>query len=280
MIFSFIIMKTYLFFFFFIQLLYQNMSVETATSAVCFLTINPALETLQLAEEIAQDTKKYDIDVYVMIDNDSFDLSSIDPSSHFRPLKISKEKCVLYGYRQSTRMKRDKYNVTSWDKGLLYFCVLNQNYSFVWLIENDVFIPSVQAFRSIHQLYSTNSDLVVPRSMLNLLGNTSYWHWALAAGKLVPPWSRSMVNIVGLSRRMLTAIAEYIRWRGVSIYHEFFFNTLAIELNMTMVTPVEFSTNVYRRNYTWEQIRQQPNNFWHPMKDPDIRHTWRQRLVY
>jgi hypothetical protein len=272
-------MKAYLLFFL-IQFACRNISVQTATSAVCFLTIRPALETLELAEQIAQDAKQYDVDVYVMIDDDSFDLSSIDSSSHFRPLKISKQKCALHGYVKAICIRRDHYNITSWDKGLLYFCVLNQNYSFVWFIEYDVFIPSVQAFRSIHQLYSNNTDLIVPRSELNLLGNTSYWHWSRVPGTLVPPWSRSMTNIVGLSRRLLTAIAEDIQWRGEILLHEYLFHTLAIALNMTMVLPFELKTLDYRKKYTWEQIRQKPNNFWHPVKDPNIRHTWRQRLVY
>ena len=215
-----------------------------------------------------------------MIDDDKYHIPSVNSTAYFIPLKISQEKCVSYGYQEAVLLKSNTRRITSWDKALLYFCVLNQNYSFIWFVEEDLFISSVQAFRSIHQLYSTNSDLIVPSNKINLMGDTSIWHWPLAVGKFVPPWSSTMVNIAGLSRRMLSAIANDIQWRGKSLFHEIFFNTLAISLNMTMVTPREFSTVVYRRIYHWKEIRRQPNNFWHPIKDSNIRHSWRQRLAY
>jgi len=275
-IFLSVVMKAYLLLFL-IRFLYENISVQAGHSALCFLTVQPALETLQFAEQLAQDGRQYGVDVYIMIDDDHFRFSSLNFTSHFRFLKIPKEQCLLHGYRRTTNLGINQSHVVSWDKALFYFCVLNKNYSFVWFVEDDVFIPSVQSFRSIHQLYSNISDLVISMNEINLLGDVFYWHWSKAIGRFVPPWSASMVNLVGLSQRMLKSIADDIQWHGVSAFHEYFFLTLALKLNMTRITPLEFSTLVYRQDISWEQISKQPNNFWHPMKNSLKRYTWRQK---
>ncbi|CAF3851448.1 unnamed protein product [Rotaria sordida] len=170
--------------------------------------------------------------------------------------------------------------ITSWDKALLYFTLFNNNYTFVWLIEDDVFIPSVQAFRSLHQLYSNTSDVIVSHNTITLSGDTSTWHWSLTVGKLVPPCSSSMVNVVGLSRRMLIAIGDYVRWLGEVLFHEFFFNTLAMHLNMTIVTPTELRTLVYRKSYSLQNILKRPNNLWHPVKNYTAQRLWRKMFVF
>ena len=165
------------------------------------------------------------------------------------------------------------------DKALLYFSFLRKNHSFVWLVENDVFIPSVQAFRSLHQLYSNTSDLVTPHNDLNLLGDASKWHWHLAVGKFVPPWSVSSANVVGLSRRMLTAIDDCVRWIGEVPFHEYFFTTLALQLNFNLVRPTELSRIVHSGYTLFEEVSKQPNNFWHPAKDFAAHKEWHEKLV-
>jgi hypothetical protein len=260
-------------------LLCQSTNIQ-AKSALCFLTVTPALQTVQFAEELAQDALHYGVDVFIMTDDTHFNLSTVNTSSNLRLLQIPNNQCILHGY-QKTISLRDKWReVTAWDKALLYFGALNKNYSFLWLIEHDVFIPSVQAFRSLHQLYSNNSDLIIPRNVPNLVGDTSTWLWPTVVGKFVPPWFRSMVNAVGLSRRMLIAINDYVQWRGEVPFHEVFFHTLAMQLNLTMRAPTELSTLVFLANYTWEQIAKQPNNLWHPVKDLDKQKLWRERLVF
>jgi hypothetical protein len=215
-----------------------------------------------------------------MIDDNKFNISNITTSSRLRLLQIENNECIQYGYQKTISLFKNWRIVTSWDKALLYFCLLNQDYSFVWLIEDDVFIPTVEAFFSLHQLYSNTSDLIIPRNSLNLYGDTSTWHWPLIVGKFIPPWSSSMVNAVGLSRRMLLAIDNYVQWLGEVPFHEFFFHTLAIHLNFTMVAPTELSTLVYGIYHSSEKVLKQPNNLWHPMKEL-IRHIeLHKRLVF
>jgi hypothetical protein len=101
----------------------------------------------------------------------------------------------------------------------------------------------------------------------------------MASGRLIPPWACSMVNVIGLSRQMLIAIDNYIQWLGEVPFHEFFFNTLAMQLNFTIVTPTELSTDVYSASYSFQDIHRKPNNLWHPFKSINTQKQWRERLV-
>lgn len=217
----------------------------------------------------------------MIIDRDDQLLSALNISPLIRILNISRNECFSSGYHHSTHMGNQIWGVVAWDKGLFYFTLLNQNYSFVWFVEDDAFIPSTQAFRAIHQLYSVTNDLIFSKNEISLSADTSQWyHRNETIGKFVPPFSHSMVNLVGLSRRMLAAVAEDIYWRGTSLFHEYYFPTLAFHSNMTTVTPMELETLLYRENYTWEQIVARPNNFWHPIKDLSQQQQWRLKLVF
>jgi len=215
-----------------------------------------------------------------MIDDNNFNVLNVNISSNIRLLQIPNQECIKYGYRNTISLSPQWREVTSWDKALLYFGELQKNYSFVWLIEQDVFIPTIPAFYSLHQLYSNTSDLVVPHHTINLSGNTSIWHWSKTIGKFIPPWSCSMVNVIGLSRRLLTAINEYVRWRGEVPFHEFFFNTLAMQLNMNIVTPTELNTILYEANHNLFDVYRHPNNLLHPLKDLSKHNKWHELLVF
>ena len=253
--------------------------IHAANSAVCFLCRQPSSETINFVTVLAKDAVQYNLDVFIMIDDNNLNLTSINTSSHLRLLQIPNDQCRQYGYQKTTHVEDAPTDIRAWDKAFFYFAVLSKNYSFVWLIEDDVFIPTTRAFLSFHDLYSNSSDLIITSNELNLLGDQSYWRWHLPVGKMIIPWSSSMQNVIGLSRRMLIATDDYVRWHGTIPFHEFFFNTLAIQLNVTIRTPPELRTIVYRTTYSYEQVFKQPNNFWHPVKDPSIRNTWRERFV-
>jgi hypothetical protein len=254
------------------------MSVHAGNAALCFLTHRPASETFEFARQLAQDAVQYGVEIFIMIDDNNFNVSSIDPSINLQLLQISNELCLQHNYQKTIYL--GWWALTSWDKALFYFNIINKNHSFVWLSEHDVFFPSTQAFLSLHELYSDTSDFIVPRVVLNLLANTSSWpHWRWAVGQLIPPWARSVVNVIGLSRRLLTIADQYIQWLGQVPFHEFFFHTISLQSNFTIVAPTELSTDVYYRSYSYENIHRQPNNLWHPFKSLGTQKQWRERLV-
>ena len=252
--------------------------VSSVHSALCILTRNPSGETLEFAEALAADAVQYDLHVLVMIDDNQLNLTALNTKAPLHLLQIPNDQPRHHGFHQTTSLGPGWSSTTSWDKALFYFCVLHKQYEFLWLIEDDVFIPSVRAVQSLHQLYSGTADLVIPRNGINQLANSNSWLWPLAVGKFLPPWSCSMVNVVGLSRRMLTHIHDYVRWRGVVPFHEFFFNTLAMQHpNLSVVAPTELTGIVYLSAHKFEHVQRQPNNLWHSLKNSETRRAWRQK---
>lgn len=253
-----------------------NINVIFATkSAVCFLTREPPRETVRFCEKLAKEGLHYNLDVFIARDDVTNDKVSINVSSHVHFLEVPNGICLENGYQETMRLPHSSNYVTSWDRAVYYFCSANKSYDFVWLIEDDVFIPSTQAFLSFQELYQRDSDLVVSTSHINLIGDTSYWHWYTAPSKMIPPWSSSMMNVVGMSRNLMKAIENYVLWRGSVPFHEYSFNTLAIQQQLKIVTPVELRTILYRQDCTFERIYQHPNNMWHPVKNLTLQEEWR-----
>ena len=257
----------------------ERLDAQVEKTAVCFLTRQPSTETLAFVQTLIRDANKNELDVFIAVDNNSFNITSLNISPSLRFIQIPNEQCAQHGYQSSTSLGSGWSNTTAWDKALLYFTLLNRKYSFVWLIEEDVFIPSTRAFLAVHRLYSNRADLVIPRNGINLAGKTSSWLWSMAEGKLVLPWSCSMVNVLGLGHRMLVATAQYVLWRGILPFHEFFFNTLAMQLNLTMVAPSELSTIVYAAKYLYDDVKRKPNNLFHPLKDRRLQSSWKEKSI-
>lgn len=256
----------------------QIIIINGNPTALCFVMTRPELEALEFAEEVAIDSQQYGIDVFIMIDDEEYKIPIFWISSYVQILHIKKETCIVHGYRRTTYVYTWPLEVTAWDKVFLYFSEFNPKHSFIWIIENDVFIPSIQAFRAIHQLYSPTSDLIVQRVIPNIIGNTSVWsHYSVAIGRLFPPWYRSMANVLGLSRRLLVTISDFVRWRGFNVFHEFSVQTLSLNLNMTVVSPIEFDTLFWRKSHTWNDINNKPNNFFHPVKNWTLQKLWHQK---
>ena len=72
---------------------------------------------------------------------------------------------------------------------------------------------------------------------------------------------------VGVSRRELLAIHEYAQRFGKLVYLEAIFNTVAAHANLTILTPYTLRTIVYRKEWTCQEIVEQPLNWFHPIKE-------------
>jgi hypothetical protein len=248
-------------------------------SAICFLTYRPNGDLITFAEQLAHAANQHQIDIFIMIDDNAFNISQVHINARVKLIQIPNEDCLKHEYNNAINLLPTQRGVSAWDKALLYFNIRQSHHSFIWLIEDDVFVPHPRAILALDELYSNRSDLVIARSSLNPTGDSSTWLWNLAVGVFPPPWSCSMVNVIGLSRRLLISSDEFVRWRGTIPFHEFFFLTLALQRDMIVTTPSELSKIVYRDTYNYDQIKANPNNIWHPVKDAELRKLWRERSV-
>jgi hypothetical protein len=247
-----------------------------SSSAICFLTRQPSAETIQFALQLAQRIPS-SIDVFIVVDDNTVTLPLI-ASSTLRFLQFNETVSTNDGFQEVNTFGTGR-KCSAWDKALYYFSKVSIHHSFVWFVEDDVFIPSVQAFISLHELYSSSYDLVTPGIMYNTDGHLDGWqHWPLAVEAFSLPWVAGMACAIGCSRRLLTLVDEYAQWRGQLAFLEFFFHTLAIQdSRMKIVAPPELITIVYSQEYTFEAAQARPNNWWHPMKNRTRQKEWRDR---
>jgi hypothetical protein len=253
----------------------STLSSSSSRSAVCFLTRRPSLETIRFAQELAQ--KVTSIDVFILVD-DNTNITHPISSSPVQFLHFNETVCTKHGFREGGSVGTGKFCM-AWDKALYYFSRQSTHHSFVWFIEEDVFIPSIQAFLSLHELYSPSNDLVSRMVEYNFHRDMNEWMWwPLVVGKFAIPWAHGMVCAVGCSRRLLSAVDEFVQWRGQLVFVEALFYTLAIQDNkMKVVAPHELYTVVLGIEHSFEQIQARPNNWWHPMKSFEKQAEFRNR---
>jgi len=192
-------------------------------------------------------------DIFVVIDDNEKDFKELfkNVNKKINFIQIDDDFCKDRGYHNAliqTGNVPDK--VLAWDKALLYFCWLNNNYEHIWLIEDDVFILSEENIINMDNFYK-ESDLLVPEHSINNYGNTNghetgWPHWHCAHGRFDKPWAKSMVCMCRLSRKLLRKIKEYVDNRKTIVFHEIMFNTLCLHNNMKVDTPPELSRICYQ----------------------------------
>ena len=82
---------------------------------------------------------------------------------------VPDEVCVAKGFTNSNISKNDTHiakNPIAWDKYLYLFCEVYTTYDFVWVFEEDCFIPSVESLKALDYVYSSY-DLVCANNFYN-----------------------------------------------------------------------------------------------------------------
>jgi len=77
------------------------MNVEARNSALCYLSHRPAPELIEFAQELAEDAIQYGVEIFIMVDEDHFNVSAINASYNVRLLQISREKCRRHNYHKA-----------------------------------------------------------------------------------------------------------------------------------------------------------------------------------
>jgi hypothetical protein len=242
--------------------------------AVVFLANNPSQGTLDFAIELTNTT---DFSVFIVIDNNEkyYGKSFKDVNI----IQIPDNICVSNGYYNSnisddaTHIKK---NPISLDKFLYSFCEINKMFDFVWVFEDDVFIPSVDVVVNLDEKYS-KFDLVTPN---NFYKNDSVldWHWKHVFNQHEPPYYYSMVCGMGLSRTMLNMIKRYVGWHKSLFYCEVMFNTLAHHNRLKVKDAYELKSIVWMGKWDLDEFILLPNSVFHPKKDIDNHANLRKQI--
>jgi hypothetical protein len=228
--------------------------------AITFLSKSPQKETIDFGIKIYKETK---FDVFIISDEEN----TIN-NNDIKIIAIKDSECKKHGYinsnisNNSTHIKK---NPIAWDKMLYYFCLINQDYDFVWVFEEDCFIPNIEVLNNLNKKYN-KFDLITPNNFLKS-DNLFDWHWKSIIDKIAPPYYYSMVCGCGISKNLFKIIKKYVERNNELFYIEVMFNTLANHHNLKVKDAFELKSIVWMGKWEIDEWLLLPNNIFHPKKE-------------
>ena len=234
--------------------------------AVCFLTIYPHENLLKFANEVSASG----LDVFIISDT-KCELENV--------LYIKDAVCIKSGYVNSnisSEATHIKKNPIAWDKMLYVFCEIERGYDFVWVFEDDCFIPSVETIQHLHLKYK-NYHLVTPNNFKND-GSQMDWHWRNIYDKIDGPYAYSMVCACGISREVFNEVKRFKERENQLFYIEVMFNTLALQKGLKVADAFELKSVVWQGHWGIDEFLLLPKNVFHPVKKIKSHYTLRESI--
>jgi hypothetical protein len=116
----------------------------------------------------------------------------------------------------------------------------------------------------------------------NLYDNKTddFEQWDTHRGYCSLPWARSMVCAVRASHKLLQNIGTWaVEQRGKLCFCEILFPTCCLQTGCTSFAPPQLKTIIYRHDWNDSDIRSNPNNIFHPVKDLEKQRHFRSLLT-
>ncbi|MFZ9258234.1 MAG: hypothetical protein ACO27D_02620 [Candidatus Fonsibacter ubiquis] len=233
--------------------------------AFCLLTRVPSVEWIQFLTEIAKYTK---FNVMIICDDNTY---VADKDLPLRVIQYDNKILQEAGYRNACYVTITK-DITAWDKAIYHLCEVETDYDYAYLIEDDVFIPSIRSIVSIQEKY-VDEDLICHCDngfFEKDNGNIYVWHWRHAYNRLELPWYASMVCAIRVSNKLLKEMKQHIRIIKEIPFIEIAWNTIAHQKNLKVRIIPEFKYIVYNPislNYKEYKEYLQEGNWLHPIKE-------------
>ena len=202
-------------------------------------------------------------------------LLDLPPNLHF--LHVDESACRARNYTGLDTFKEE--GPTAREKLVYAWAVLYTNSSFHWMVEDDVFIPSVTALLTLqHRSLGMTPDAgVVSRPLemwwWNEPGLTSQWHWPHiidTTRKHLPfrvNMTGCMVNVIGLSRTFLHKADDYVQQNGRFFFLEAFFTTMAVYWHLPLVQAKQLDNLLWLHDWAEWNFEQRPRSMYHPFKN-------------
>jgi hypothetical protein len=226
-------------------------------NAICLITLRPNKVWCDFLNLFS----KYKI--FLVVDDNNFSLHEFKKNyKNITFIQVEDINCKLNGFID-TNFALHKL-ISGWDKALYYFGVENQNYDFVWFIEDDVFFNNEATLLQIDNQF-IDSDLLSNTFVENSNGNNNTWLWNRITIQYSPPYYCGMMCAVRFSNRMMKCINNYAKEHNTLFFIEALFPTIAIKNKLKCNNPNEMTNIYYRHDVKEENIDK--NNLYHPVKD-------------
>ncbi len=208
-------------------------------------------------------------DFYICVDR-NIPLSQHD---RIKIIQIDDALCYANGFHHMT------YSIqktpVSWDKAFYYFTRDEriESYDYIWFIEDDVFIPSIETIHNIDARY--DQHLLSQSCAMSLSYDTPGWQWHVARGHIGLPLFSSLMCACRISRDLMKVIRNYAETHKRLFFLEIMIPTLCCQSRLRNKVIPELKMIQYR--YDWNTHFQ--NGFdkmalYHPIKDHAIQKKW------
>jgi len=242
---------------------------------ICFLTFKPS----ELFYDYVKQLKSEIYDIYICIDDNTYDIPNYKSEDDVKIIKIDNEECENEGFKNTVSYCIHK--ACSREKALYYFYKNDDIYfDFIWFLEEDVFIPELNTILNIDNKYN-DCDLLSRSNIIAYNKNDSMSfspHWSKVENYsyLSVPYCSSMICAIRCSKKMLNLINKHANNHKTLFHCEMLFNTLAFQNNLSIICPEELSCIIFRNNWKKEDIKK--NYLYHPIKDIEKHYEFREYI--
>jgi hypothetical protein len=205
-----------------------------------------------------------------VIDNNSYHIPDYD--GIVKIIKIDNNECEKNGFKSTVLWFNNK--ACARDKALYYFTRESIDFNYIWFIEEDVFIPSINTIANIDKKYGYSHDLLVNGHCIINEKRTD-WHWNHINSQIQidPPYAISMICAIRCSKELLNCINRYAQTFNNLFLDEALFNTLAFRNNLRVLCIQELLTIEWRKD--WNKTDIVDTNLYHPIKSIDTQYSYR-----
>lgn len=258
--------------------------------AFVFYGKEPTEDVLNFAIELSEATP---FDIYFVCDNENYVWHDALLHPKVQIVTFPKSENIKANFTHAasyTFSHTNSGDVSVWahDRALLLASSAEfaQRYCRVWLIEDDVFIPSVEAALHVDKL-AADYDYVSTSKVPSWPAQWSHWgEFADSTAQFEinqKHWRHNMMNAVSLSTRYLSKLRDFAKINGRLAFSEAMLPTFVLHWNLTHLKlndlTMEWRLGPRRlTSYSWRVISAGRMKWFHPMKDQELRKQFRQAL--
>jgi hypothetical protein len=226
---------------------------------ICFLTVKPTKEFYNFAKTL----KNNEYDVYIIVDSNDYIIPEYDGAIPI--IKVNNNICESRGFKNTLYYCNNK--AFARDKALYYFTVSRISFKYLWLIEEDVFIPNTTIIPSIDSKYPNFDLLCKANKITSKITQPIDWHWPKIKSNIFIqlPWACSLVCAIRITPKLLGCIAKYAKTFNTLFLDEALFNTIAIHNGLAIRAIEELSKLEFNKRWNINEFSEK--YLYHPIKN-------------
>ena len=242
---------------------------------ICFLCKNP--KSIEYLEFINSLSDKY-YKIFLCIDDNTYNYIYHEDFKNINIIQIDNDECNASGYKGLVSYFKNRG--CSKDKALYYFNNYDIKYHYLWLIEDDTFLPNKDIIKNIDNKYKLYDFLSPPLYTVD-----GCWYWINVINEQFEllkleytkyrklfnykkynsrRLSKCMTCCIRLSRNYMITVDEFTNYYNTLFMDEIFFINISIINNMFMKSIPELKYIKYKESILDDS---KINFLYHPMKD-------------